>query len=109
MRLAIIGSRNCGQIDIASHIDYRPDAVVSGGARGVDTLARQYAMVRGIELIEFLPDYERYGRRAPLVRDREIIDACDAVLAFWDGKSRGTKYTIDYAQRRRKPVSVVLI
>lgn len=109
MRLAIIGSRDCGQIDIASHIETRPDVIVSGGARGIDTLARQYAKVRGIELIEFLPDYESYGRRAPLVRDREIVDDCDSVLAFWDGKSRGTKYTMDYARRRGKPVRVIPI
>ncbi len=86
-----------------------PDAIVSGGAKGADTYAREFAERKGIKFIEFLPDYKRYGRSAPLVRNRLIIDCCDEVLAFWDGKSKGTKYTIDYAERKGKPIKIIRI
>lgn len=109
MKLAIIGSRNCPPIDISKHLKYIPDTIVSGGARGVDTLAREFSIENGLNLIEFLPEYEKYGRRAPLIRNRQIVETCDCVLAFWDGKSRGTKYTIDLAKQMGKPVKIVNI
>lgn len=109
MKLAIIGSRDCPPIDIKSHLKSLPTAVISGGARGVDTYARQFSIENNIPLTEFLPDYNRYGRTAPLVRNRLIVENCDCLIAFWDGKSRGTKYTIDYATKIGKPVKIVNI
>ena len=97
MKLAIIGSRKCPPIDIASYLKYIPDTIISGGAVGADTYAKEFAIKNNLQLIEFLPDYEKYGRKAPLVRNKLIIENCDCVLAFWDGESRGTKYTLDYA------------
>lgn len=108
-RLAIVGSRSCPLIDIASHIPFVPDMIVSGGARGADTLAREYAIKNNIPLIEYLPEYDRYGRRAPIMRNIQIVDNCDYLLAFWNGSSRGTKFTIDYAVRRGIPYKVVSI
>ncbi len=107
MKIAIIGSRTCPPVDIAAHLKYIPDTVVSGGAAGADTYARDFARRHGLKLIEYFPDYERYGRRAPLERNKLIVDECDCVLAFWDGTSRGTKYTLDYAREKGKPVKVV--
>ena len=107
MTLAIIGSRDCPAVDIEEYLDEMPDAIVSGGAKGADTYAREFAEKKGIRLIEHLPDYAKYGKVAPLVRNRLIIDCCDEVLAFWDGKSQGTKYTIDYAKKMGKPVRIV--
>ena len=109
MHLAIIGSRDCPAVDIEAYIDEMPDAIVSGGAKGADTYAREFAIKKGIRLIEHLPDYSKYGRGAPMVRNREIIDDCDKVLAFWDGKSRGTKQTIDYAESKGKPIKIIKI
>ena len=60
-------------------------------------------------MTEYLPDYDKYGKAAPLVRDRLIVDNSDCVLAFWDGKSRGTKYTLDYAREQGKPIKIVQI
>ncbi len=108
-RLAIVGSRDCPPIDIASHLPFIPDTIVSGGARGADTYAREYAMENGIPIIEFLPDYARYGRKAPLIRNIQIVDNCDFLIAFWNGISRGTKFTIDYAAKRGVPYKVVSI
>lgn len=98
MKIAIIGSRSLTDVDLGAYIEETPEAVISGGARGVDTLARQYAQERNIPLVEILPEYDRYGRRAPLVRDREIARQCDKLYAFWDGVSRGTIYTVRYAR-----------
>ena len=82
MPLAIIGSRVCPAVDIEEYLDELPDAIVSGGAKGADTYAREFAEKKGIRLIEHSPDYAKYGRAAPLVRNRLIIDDCDKVLAF---------------------------
>jgi len=109
MPLAIIGSRDCPAVDIEAYLDEVPDAIVSGGAKGAEAHAKYFAQRHGIKVIEFLPDYAKYGKSAPLVRNKQIIDNCDEVLAFWDGKSRGTKYTIDYAEKMGKPVRVIRI
>ena len=109
MRLAIIGSRTCPPIDIAAHLKYIPDTIVSGGAIGADTYAKEFAIKHNLKLIEFLPDYEKYGRKAPLVRNKLIVEECDCLIAFWDGKSRGTKFTLDYAKELGKPTKIVQI
>lgn len=109
MKLAIIGSRTCPPIDIDAHLKSIPDIVVSGGAVGADTYAREFARKHGLKLIEFFPDYEKYGNAAPLERNKLIVEECDCVLAFWDGKSRGTKFTLDYAKEKNKPIKIVEI
>ncbi len=70
-------------------------------------MAEHYATEHDIELMVFLPDYKTYGRGAAFVRNRLIVDNADMVLAFWDGESTGTQYTMDYAKKQNK--SVVLI
>ena len=109
MKLAIIGSRNCPPIDLEAHLKYIPDTIVSGGAKGADTYAREFAQKHNLKLIEFLPEYDKYGKGAPLVRNKLIVDNCDCVLAFWDGKSRGSKFTLDYAKEKNKPIKIVQI
>ena len=107
MKLAIIGSRSCPPIEIEAYLKYIPDTIVSGGAKGADTYAREFAQKHNLQLIEFLPDYEKYGRGAPLVRNKLIVEECDCLIAFWDGKSRGTKFTIDFAKQQGKPIKIV--
>ena len=84
------------------------EEIVSGGARGIDTAARQYAKEKGIKLTEFFPDYATFGRRAPLLRNLEIIDYCDMVLAFWDGQSHGTRFVIENCRKKGKPCKIFL-
>lgn len=61
-----------------------------------------------MELIEYLPQYDKYPPKiAPLERYKQIVAECDCLLAFWDGTSRGTKYTIDLAKKISKPVKIV--
>lgn len=109
MRLAIIGSRSCPPIDIASYLPFVPDIIVSGGAKGADTYAKEYALENDIPIVEFLPDYGEYGRKAPLIRNIQIVDNSDFVLALWNGTSRGTKFTIDYAEKRGVPFKVYMV
>ena len=107
MKLAIIGSRTCPPIDIEAPLKCIPDTIISGGAKDADTYAHEFAQMHNLKLIEFFPDYEKYGRTAPLVRNKLIVEECDCLIAFWDGESRGTKFTIDYAQKQGKPIKIV--
>lgn len=104
--LAIVGSRSCPTLDIASFLPFIPTTIVSGGAKGADTLAKGYARDNNIPLTEYLPNYKAYGRQAPILRNIQIVENCDFLIAFWDGISRGTKFTIDYARKRGVPLQV---
>ena len=108
MKVAIIGSRN---LAVKKLEEFLPDGIteiVSGGAIGIDDCAREYARAKGMKITEFFPDYKKYGRRAPLVRNDLIIDYADIVIAFWDGKSRGTKYVIETCKKKNKKVTVYI-
>lgn len=110
MKLAVIGSRGLTVDDLSPYIPADTDEIISGGAKGIDTCAREYARKAGLRLTEFQPEYERYGRyAAPLKRNEKIVEAADRVLAFWDGASRGTRYTVDYAKKLGKPVEIIRI
>ena len=100
MKLAIIGSRNLTIDDLSVYVPENTTEIVSGGARGIDTCARKYAQSKGMKCTEFLPKYDKFGRRAPLLRNIQIIEYADKVLAFWDGESRGTKFVIDQCVKR---------
>ena len=106
VRVAIVGSRGLSVINLGKYLPEGVTEIVSGGARGIDTCAREYAIAHGIKLTEFLPEYEKYGRSAPLKRNITIIENADLVLAFWDGTSRGTKFVIDNCKSRGIPVKV---
>ena len=108
MKIAVIGSRGISAVNLEKYLPPETNEIVSGGAMGVDTVAREYANRNGIKLTEFLPEYEKYGRGAPLKRNITIIEYADAVLAFWDGKSRGTKFVIDNCKRMGVPVKVFI-
>ena len=109
MKVAVIGSRNLIVQDLKRYLPEEVTEIVSGGAKGVDTSAKEYADAQGIKLTEFLPEYGRYGRGAPLKRNISIVEYADLVLAFWDGKSRGTKFVIDECKKRNKPVRIILM
>ncbi len=108
MKIAIIGTRTVFVDNIADYLDDDCDEIVSGGAKGIDTQAANLAKEKGITLNKFLPNYKKYGRAAPLIRNREIVEYADKVLAFWDGKSKGTEYVIKYAEKINKECKVVI-
>ena len=109
MKLAIIGSRNLTHIDIGQYIPLQCREIVSGGARGVDTIAAAFAQQHNLLLTVFPPDYTRYGRAAPIVRNKQIVDYADEVLAFWDGISKGTLSVIQYCKKTGKECRVIHI
>ena len=74
---------------------------------GVDLCAAEYAKKHKLKLTEFLPQYELYGRAAPIVRNKNIVDYSDKVIIFWNGSSRGTQSVIKYAKKIGKPLEVV--
>jgi hypothetical protein len=76
--------------------------VVSGGARGVDSWAVDFARARGLHFEEYPADWDRYGKSAGYHRNRDLVDKADFVVAFWDGVSRGTFHTIQLALQAEK-------
>lgn len=63
--------------------------IVSGGAKGIDSCAKEFAIQNNLKVTEFLPKYERYKKGAPLMRNIEIIEYADMVLAFGRENQRG--------------------
>lgn len=101
MKVAIVGSRNL-TVDLKKFLPENIKVIVSGGAIGIDTFAKNYALENNIQLVEFLPNYKLYGTKAPLIRNTQIVEYSDIIFAFWDGKSRGTLDTIKKTQLLNK-------
>lgn len=108
MKVAVIGSRSIYVEHLEDYLPAGTTEIISGGAKGVDRSARDYAILHGLRLTEYFPEYSRYGRAAPLKRNIAIIESADLVVAFWDGKSKGTKFVIDACKKRSIPVEVYL-
>lgn len=99
MKVAIIGSRCLGDIDMSKYVSPDVTEIITGWAKGVDSLAEKYADEKGIPKTVIKPNYRRYKRGAPLKRNEEIVQMADQIIALWDGKSSGTKFTIEYAKK----------
>ncbi|MBQ8532179.1 MAG: hypothetical protein IJ432_01955 [Clostridia bacterium] len=108
MKVAIIGSRNLRVNNLAKYLPNGLTEIVSGGARGIDACAKEYAQKNKIKITEFLPEYDKYGKVAPLKRNLQIIEYSDMVIAFWDGKSRGTKYVIENCKNLNKKIKILI-
>lgn len=85
------------------------DEIITGGAKGIDSCAYLFARHNNILCRVIKPDYDLYGSRAPIIRNREIVNSCDHLVAIWDGVSKGTRNTIDFAVRLNKMVTVFLV
>lgn len=118
MKLAIVGSRTwTDEIKLGvtvysfclnNKIDRLQLTIVSGGANGADKLAEQFAAIWGISTIIHKPDYDQYGRYdAPKIRNQLIVNDCDYLICFWDGKSTGCMDAVDKASKAGKGVTVV--
>jgi len=105
MKLALVGSR--GFLDLTLVEKYvaalpKDLELVSGGADGVDTKVEQAAAKRGMKVQVIVPNYDKHGHGAPFVRNQRIVDESEAVVVFWDGKSRGTSDVMMRAMRAKK-------
>lgn len=108
MKVIIAGSRDLhGPIDEAiSKSSFTITEVVSGGARGIDKAGEDWAQGSGIPITQFIPDWDQYNKSAGFVRNRQMAVYADALIAIWDGKSRGTLDMINTMVLQKKPVFV---
>ena len=110
MNVIIAGGRDITDYDIVERAvaesGFDIVQVVSGGAKGVDTLAVLYAQKHDKHLAVFMADWDRPGRKAGPIRNGQMADYADALIAIWDGKSKGTKNMIDQATAKGMPVYV---
>lgn len=108
--VCINGSRSIKELNISRYLspDY-PAAVVAGGAKGVDTIAKDWAKSHHIEYVEYPAQWHIYGKSAGMVRNHEMVDFADELVSFWDGKSKGTWEAIEYAKKMGKKVTLHLI
>ncbi len=111
-RILVCGSRDFKpESRIVSRIGQLPrgTTVIHGDARGADRIAARVAESLGMEVEAYPADWKRLGRRAGIERNLLMLDGADPdrVIAFWDGKSRGTAHTIREAEKRGLPVEVV--
>ena len=111
MKIAIIGSRTFTDYTLLQEVllKFGKDVteVVSGAAKGADSLGAKYAKEHKLRLTEFNPDWEKYGKSAGYRRNVDIIENCDWVVAFWDGVSKGTAHSINIARNKRKPTVII--
>jgi hypothetical protein len=107
-KIAIVGSRNITDYEIIktfvlSYIDVNNiEWVCSGGARGVDSLAEQFADEFNIPKKIFLADWDQFGKQAGFLRNFDIITNSDIVFAIWDGVSKGTQHSMSIAKKQNK-------
>jgi hypothetical protein len=115
-RVAVVGSRTFDDkarlYEVLTKNRERIKLIVSGGAKGADTLATLWASDYGIPYLVFPalwrdPDTGVYNKGAGFKRNVKIIEQADVVIAFWDGVSSGTKHSIDMAERAGKPVKII--
>lgn len=103
MKVIIAGGRDFDNYEYLSEtmskLDFIVTEVVCGGARGADTLGETWAKNNGVPIKYFYPDWDNYGKSAGNIRNRDMADYGDYLVAFWDGKSKGTQNMITSMQR----------
>jgi hypothetical protein len=112
MKVIIAGSRDITDYNLilkaVKEARFVITEVVCGGARGVDRLGKEFAEKNHISIKFFIPDWDGKGKAAGHIRNREMVDYADALIAIWDGKSAGTKGMIDYATKKGLKVYVMI-
>lgn len=104
MKVIIAGSRTFSNYpylqSVMEELDIPITEIVSGTAKGADKLGEQYAKDNNIPIKQFPADWDKYGKAAGFLRNKEMANYADALVAFWDGSSRGTKHMISIAEQR---------
>lgn len=107
--VAIVGSRDYPRLDLVRrYIETLPEdtVIVSGGAKGVDEVAVTWAKWCELSTVEYLPEWEKYGKSAGFRRNELIVQHCDRLVAFHHADSKGTAHSIRLARAAGKPVLV---
>ena len=103
MKVIIAGGRDINDYDLVldavEESQFEIETVISGGAKGVDSLGEQFAEDMNLNLKIFRADWATHGRAAGPIRNRKMAENADALIAIWDGKSRGTKNMIETAKK----------
>jgi hypothetical protein len=114
MNVGIVGIRNVKKeyyLELKKELDRYKDnitQIVSGGAKGIDSMAAKYARENNIPLIEYYPRYDKFpGKYAPIERNKDIIKQSNIVIAFWDGEGRGTKNSIELSIKNKKELKII--
>ena len=107
MKLLVVGSRSIKDFDLSPYIPSETEVIISGGADGVDTIAEKYADKNRLSKLILRPKYNLYGKAAPIKRNKEMLDIADKILVIWDGRSKGTKSTIEYANSKKKDITII--
>lgn len=114
MRLAVIGSRNLTDLGLVirtltPYYEKHGDnlVIVSGGAKGADSLGAAFGRKHGLKVDVYLPEWDKYGKSAGFRRNTTIWDNSDAGVAFWDGVSRGTAHSFQIADAQGKALHIV--
>ena len=100
MKIAVVGSRSINDLSLLENVwkkiglPYKNCSLISGGAIGVDTNAKEFADKYNLEIEEIKPDWNKFGKKAGFKRNHEIIKNCDVCVAIWDGESNGRKNSI---------------
>jgi len=111
-RIAIVGSRDFKELHRVRRYIWdlsKLATIVSGGARGVDQAAEDAAKQTGHQFVVYRADWDKHGKSAGMIRNAEIVANCDKLVAFWDGKSRGTKNSIERALQASHVREVIVI
>lgn len=93
VRVCVFGGRDYNDYERVSNVldkITRFDSIVCGEARGADSLGRRYAEEHNIQIDSFPAEWDKHGKRAGYIRNRDMANSCDLAIGFWDGKSRGT-------------------
>lgn len=114
MKLIIAGSREISNYHIMwnnlqDYLYFQDIIVVSGKAKGPDTMGEEWAREHGFPIEEFPADWESYGKLAGFRRNRQMAEYADELIAFWDGKSNGTRHMIQCMLTLKKPFQVILV
>ena len=106
MKMMISGSRTINDYQLLEEAiaesAWEPTEIIAGGSSGVDKLAEQYAEQRGLQFTLYRPNWALHKRGAGHRRNEDMVNACDVLVALWDGESRGTKHAIEFAQKKGK-------
>lgn len=114
MKVIIAGSRTFNDYDLlkkicGEQINHLEDEIVSGGAKGADRLGERYAQENNLLLTQFIPEWDKHGKKAGYIRNEEMAKYSDKLIAFWDGASKGTQHMINLAQKHSIKITIIKI